>query len=290
MAEKLKFKDIFFNNIQSHVELNTRKYLLGIYAIELIKNIEPTRINSDVGYMYALEHGDLLSQAASKGWESYTAKNNKAISAEIILQSLEMVELLIEPFTKPTVDTDSVFTVRLPMEITRVLAHEDLTDPNVMNTLELSVRHLHLKENMECPRSSTSFENRAFGRLTMTQVCKLFTPLFNKCKFKNLSEERLLKDYNRNVLHHMGIWLSCLYRLFYTFDRDYWDTFDDFVSRGYICPMAISKALDVPVVEPETVIGIVSDRRFNTPPLSKNRSSYLSLAERYLSLLYNHTV
>lgn len=286
MAEKLKFKDIFFKNTYSHTELNVSKYLLGIYAIELIKHIEPTRVNSDVGYMYALTHGDLLSKDASNGWESYTAKNHKSIAAEITLQTLEMVERLIEPFTHPTIDTDSVLSVKLPTEITRVLAHEDLTDPNVMNTLELSVRHLNLR-NDDCHSNK---ESMAYSQLTMTQVCKLFKPLFDKCKFRNLSEEKLLKNYDRITLHRMGIWLSCLYRLFYTFNRDFWDTFDDFRAQGYICDVAVSKALRVPVAEPETAIGIISDERFTVPPLAINRSSYLSLAERYLSLLYNHTV
>ena len=73
MAEKLAFKDIFYKDSYSHISLNTTKYLLGIYAIELIKHIEPTRINSDIGYMYALEHGELLSSSYSLNFLSYLA-------------------------------------------------------------------------------------------------------------------------------------------------------------------------------------------------------------------------
>lgn len=283
MAEKLAFKDIFYKTTYGQVEVNFKKYLLGIYAIELIKHMEPTRINSDIGYMYALERGDTLT--ATNGWESYTAKNHKNIAAEIIFQSLEMVNLLIEPFINPAIDTDQVFTVKLPQSVARIIAHEDLTDPNVMNTLELTIRNIHQKEDF-CEFDSIG----GFTKLTLTQVIKCFDPLLKKCKFKNLSEEKLLKDYNRNKLHEIGIWLSCLYRLFYTFKRDYWDTFDDFIERGVICPLAITKAKHVPVSEPETAIGIVSDKRYSVPPLAQNRSDYLSLADRYLILLYNHTV
>lgn len=283
MAEKLAFKDIFYKNVNSHISLNTMKYLLGIYAIELIKHIEPTRINSDIGYVYALEHGELMNSATS--WESYTAKNHKTIASEIIFQTLEMVNLLIEPFVDPVIDTDNVFTISLPTPVARTLAHDDLTDPNVMNTLELTIRNLHLREDF-CKTEYTS----GYTKLTMAQVIKSFDPLLKKCKFKNLSEERLLKEFNRDKLHQIGIWLSCLYRLFYTFKRDYWETFDDILESNIICPMAITKARHVPVSEPEIAIGIVSDKRFKTPPLAPNRSDYLSLSDRYLILLYNHTV
>ena len=154
-----------------------------------------------------------------------------------------------------------------------------------MNTLELSVRNLHLKEDL-CDDNFTT----SYAQLTLTQVIKCFDPLLKKCRFKNLSEEKLLKDFNRYKLHEIGIWLSCLYRLFYTFKHDYWDTFDDFLEKGIICPMAITKARHVPVSESEVAIGIVSDKRYSTPPLAQNRSDYLSLSDRYLVLLYNHTV
>lgn len=282
MAEQLKFKDIFYKDHNSCIVTNLPKYLLGIYAIELIKHIEPTRVNSDVGYMYALEHGDTLK--ANTNWESYTAKNHKSIASEIIFQTLEMINLLIDPFVNPTVDTDNVFTIKLPTEVARTLAHEDLTDPNVMNTLELSVRNLHQREDW-CSESVTSY-----AQLTMTQVIKCFDPLLKKCRFKNLSEEKLLKDFGRDKLHTIGIWLSCLYRLFYTFKHDYWDTFDDLLNSNIICPMAITKARHVPVSEPEVAIGITSDKRYSIAPLAPNRSDYLSLSDRYLILLYNHTV
>lgn len=270
------------------------KYLLAIYAIEVLKQIQPAHVDECIGYMYAVNHGETMHPDTTKGWNYYSARRCKDIESETIFNALDMISKLVEPFANKQADTTfAESTIALPQEIARVILNEDLTDPNVMNTLELSVRNLNLTESWERGDIRGTSENIAgYTRIAFGEVVKKFQPLLDKCKFSNsISEERLRKDYNAYKLHEYAIWLSCLYRLFYTFEKDYWDTFDEVFKEH--CPYEryaqnpyLKKAFLYPVAVPETVIGAVSDKKYQEPPFIKNRSSYISLSERYLSLLY----
>jgi hypothetical protein len=247
-------------------------------------------------YMYAIENNKKMDLIKETNWNAFASKNHKDIEVDVIFKSLEMITRLVEPFTNKNADTSlAELTIPLPREIASTILHEDLTDPNVMNTLELSVRHLNHNAN---DKISTTPEDRfGYTQIVFEKVVEKFKPLLDKCKFSNsISEENLRKDFNALTLHRYAIWLSCLYRLFYHFEHDYWDAFDDLFRCGtcgeydkWISTMnnpCVDRARNVPVAEPETVIGITTAKRYQEPPLVKNRSHYLSLSERYLTLLY----
>jgi hypothetical protein len=164
-----------------------------------------------------------------------------------------------------------------------------------MNTLELSVRHLTLEN--ENDMFSTRENRYGYTQIAFERVVEKFKPLLDKCKFSNsISVEKLRRDFNALTIHRYAIWISCLYKLFYNFEKDYWDSFDDlFKCSGGVETSSwanqmtnafVNKALQVPVATPETVIGITTAKKYQEPPLVKNRSAYLSLSERYLTLLY----
>lgn len=296
---EISFLDVFASDDKSphyfgHEKYIKIKYLLAIYAIEVLKQLQPSHVDECISYMYAVDHGELLHPDVSKGWNYYSAKRCRDIESEVTFSALEMISKLVEPFTNKQANTElAETTIALPQEIARVILNEDLTDPNVMNTLELSVRNLNLTESWDTGDYNGS-QHDLFGytRIAFGEVVKKFQPLLDKCKFSNsISEERLRKDYNAYKLHEYAIWLSCLYRLFYTSTKDYWDTFDEIFNES--CPYHrsasnpyLKKAFLYPVAVPETVIGAVSIKKYQEPPFIKNRSSYISLSERYLSLLY----
>ena len=275
---EIEFKDVFKNG-----SVDTYKYLTALYAIELIKRVYPNHVDESSAYMYAIAHNELLHPDFIKGKNYYVAKRCRVIEEEVTFQVLEMVTKLIEPFKEDNSDSilASMDTIGLPGEVARVLLHEDLTDPNVMNTLELSVRNCHsdIYEGTLLPEGYSGLTKVRFS-----EVVKLFKPLLDSCKFTNISELRMKKDFNTKKLHDMGTWLSCLYRLFYPYTNDYWYVFEH---EATIYPKAIDKAMNAPASTPEAVIGIVDNRNYSAPPCIKNRSGYLSVGERYLSCLYS---
>ena len=296
--KELSFLDVFTvkdNDVNKYSERNKIHYLTALYAIEVLKILQPAHVNECIGYMYAVENNRKMDLLKETNWNAYASKNHKDIEVDVIFKSLEMITRLVEPFVNKSADTTlASTTIPLPREIARIILEEDLTDPNVMNTLELSVRHLNLSKDTDI---YTHREDRyGYTQIVFDKVVEKFKPLLDKCKFSNtISVEKLRKDFNALTLHRYAIWLSCLYRLFYNFEKDYWDSFDDLFSCGcesnwcnQMTNVHVSKALQVPVAEPETVIGIVTAKKYQEPPLVKNRSAYLSLSERYLTLLYWH--
>ena len=300
--KELSFHNVFTPNEDCKSEtliwgkVNKIHYLTALYAIEVLKIIHPSHIDECIGYMYAIENNKKMDLIKETNWNAYAAKNSRDIETDITFKSLEMITKLVEPFISTDVDTRlAELTIPLPREVARTILYEDLTDPNVMNTLELSVRNLNLKAKDDIV--SNPEDRFGYTQIVFEKVVEKFKPLLDKCKFSNsISEERIRKDYNALTIHNYAIWLSCLYRLFYHFEHDYWDAFDD-LFRCSTCgeydnwvnmmnnPF-VAKARSIPVAVPETVIGITTAKKYQEPPIIKNRSSYLSLSERYLTLLY----
>ena len=66
--QELNFKDLFIEAADSPdmVYLNDHKFILALYAIEIIKRIKPTHVTGEIGYMYAINHGELLNNVEVK--------------------------------------------------------------------------------------------------------------------------------------------------------------------------------------------------------------------------------
>lgn len=277
--QEISFRDVFADETAPFAQ---NKYLLAIYAIEILKLIQPTYVNAASGYMYAITHGELLSEDTTRGWEAYASRKHKDISIETTFESLQMIDRLVQPFVDKTANVyENLYTVGLPCDVARIIQNEDLTDPNVMNPLELSVRNIYFDSVNSYPQSTDSQKNYS-TRLAFKEVVRLFQPLLDTCKFRNISETRLLKEFTAFRIHQYGVWLSCLYRLFYPYSDDYWDVFDNSNYNDCI----IDRVLGFPAATPETVIGVVNNKQFIQPSITQNRTAYLTLAERYLVLLY----
>ena len=277
--QEISFRDVFNDETAAFFQ---HKYLLAIYAIEILKLIQPTYVNAASGYMYAITHGELLNEDTARGWEAYASRKHKDIYIETTFQSLQMIDRLIQPFIDKTANVyKNLYTIGLPWDVARIIQNEDLTDPNVMNPLELSVRNIYF-DNVNNYTQSTDSQKHYSTKLAFKEVVRLFQPLLDTCKFTNISETRLLKEFTAFKIHQYGVWLSCLYRLFYPFSNDYWDEFDNCRYKDCI----IDRVLGFPAATPETVIGVIDNKQFIQPSITQNRTTYLTLAERYLVLLY----
>lgn len=275
---KISFDNLFdvYKNSVSIYEIECPRYLTALFAIENLKQVQPQQVTPERGYMYAILHDNILNIDTSNGWGLYASQHYQDIKIETTVQCLNMIELLAAPF-KSNSYNKMCRTIGVPADVARIIQNEDLLDLNVVNTLELSIKNIPMVlevGDIQYPHVFT------FG-----QIQKLFSPFLNTCVFKDMSEEKLLKKYTRLCIYQYAVTLSCLYRLFYRQPRDYWDSSD----AVQFSNQTIGWVNTVPVIVPETVIGILEPIEFKAPPINNNVSTYLSLPQRYLALLYETT-
>lgn len=291
MAE-LNFNSVF----SSSTEVNDKQfppvqklpYYTALCALDILRQVEPTIVNDCVGYMYAIDNNDLRNPDANN-WSTYAARHHKEIAKDTTFKALELIYKLAEPFKN--IKNENLTTIPLTPDIVNIITTENLSDPNVMNTLELSIRYLNLVDEVspiwyskEDPQIRNGIANTV---IHYSKVLEYFKPILNACNIKQISEDKILDYYPSRIIHQIAVGLSCLYRLFNKTDKTYWEEIDDFINELLkFCSTTLNRVASVPAISPETAIGITTNKIYSEPVMIKFKSSYMTLPEKYIFLVY----
>lgn len=265
--------------------LNYMPYWTALCGLDLLRKVEPTIVDDCSGYMYAINNNDLRNPD-SNNWSTYAARHHKEIAKDTTFKALELITKLAEPFNN--IPNSNLTTIPLTSDILRIITNDDLNDPNVMNTLELSVRHLNLVDEGSLWDPAYINNKTANTVIHYKKLLEYFKPVLDSCKIKQVSEDKILDYYPSRIIHQIAVGLSCLYRLFNKFEKSYWEEIDDVIqNRGFTSSIIIDKIASVPAISPETAIGITSDKIYTEPVIIKFKSSYMTLSEKYLYCVYS---
>lgn len=289
---ELNFNSVF----SSSTEVNDKQfppvqklpYYTALCALDILRQVEPTIVNDCVGYMYAIDNNDLRNPDANN-WSTYAARHHKEIVKDTTFKALELIYKLAEPFKN--IKNENLTTIPLTPDIVNIITTENLSDPNVMNTLELSIRYLNLVDEVspiwyskEDPQIRNGIANTV---IHYSKVLEYFKPILNACNIKQISEDKILDYYPSRIIHQIAVGLSCLYRLFNKTDKTYWEEIDDFINELLkFCSTTLNRVASVPAISPETAIGITTNKIYSEPVMIKFKSSYMTLPEKYIFLVY----
>ena len=286
------------------------KYATAMQAIELLRNIKVEEVTPELAFMYAVDNGDTnLDTTDSSTWDTYAGKHEVDIKANTILNCLNMIDLLIEPFRHPIKD---VYTMGLPKDVTDrlneinfdelfiILNSDSYSDFNPIPVLELSIRSLtnYSRLNNDDPYGSTSKYRGYPDVITMEEVCKIFRPFIDKCSFTEEKDPyKLIQKYPSRKIRQYALIISIMYRLFYFEDCMPEDIAEKLLSSEHYtnfrtrdlsanCPIT-SWILSIPYLSPEIAIGITTPKRYSCKHKFVPSIPELNDVKTYLILLYN---
>ena len=326
--KELSFANIFsFNDIEykkyidsdmaSNKSIRLSKYNttypLALQAIELLRNIKVEDVTPELAFMYAVDNEDKdLDTLDPSTWDSYAGKHEKDIKANTILNCLNLISLLIEPFRTPIKD---VYTMGLPKDVSDrldeinfkelfvILNSESYNDFNPLPVLELSIRNLtnHSRMDNDDPYSSCSRYRGYTDVLSMEQVCEIFKPFIDKCSFNEDKDPlKLIKKYPSRKIRQYALLLSIMYRLFYFMDKNPEDVAEDILSkhignnfnnRDLSANSAITSwILSIPYISAEVAVGITTPRRYTCKKKFMPSIPEIDTVKAYLIMLYDTLV
>lgn len=325
---ELSFKNIFtFDNefsskrfdsdILSNVSIRNSRYNtaypLALQSIELLRNIKVEDVTPELAFMYAVDNDDKeLDTLDPSTWDRYAGKHEKEIKANTILNCLNLIDLLIEPFRIPVKD---VYTMGLPKDVSDrldeinfkelfvILNSESYNDFNPLPVLELSIRNLtnHSRMDNEDPYDSCSRYRGYTDVLSMEQIYDIFKPFIDKCSFNEDNDPlKLIKKYPSRKIRQYALLLSIMYRLFYFIDRTPEELAEVYLSNDHCTNFRnrdlsanspiISWILSIPYISPEVAVGITTPRRYSCKKKFMPSIPEIDTVKSYLILLYRHLV
>lgn len=302
--------DNMVSNISIRLQRYNNIYPLALQAIELLRNIKVEDVTPELAFMYAVDNGDkTLDTLDPSTWDSYAGKHEVEIKANTILNCLNLISLLIEPFRNPIKD---IYTMGLPKDVSDkldeinfkelfvILNSESYNDFNPLPVLELSIRNLtnHSRMDNDSPYGSNSRYRGYTDVLSMEQVYDIFKPFIDKCSFNEEKDPyKLIKKYPSRKIRQYALLLSIMYRLFYFMDKSVDEVVEDLINR-HVCTNyknrdmsanspIMSWILSIPYLSPEIAVGITTPKRYSCKKKFMPSIPELDTVKSYLILLYD---